>query len=394
MPEKKQPKVTMADVLAVTPEQLATMTPPQIDWLNAALHAEYDRIDAERDRVWERLYSAVGEQKVEQGRRRVWPLNREEVETKARAIVADPPAEVPERLKRYDFMLTVEKYTESVAAVLAKLDGLGEETLKLNQQVRPKFTGEWDRRGGWSRFYHVMNVDGHIHKTMSPNECHQLKWTTRFRWLPDLSGLTEKDAVKAEGTILCSTCFPSAPVEWTVGKSKDDGRCPGSGQQARLDPGMARRVTRYATCHVCNKRGVNVTPGGSLRKHAPENPPAAEAAPEPATRTPQSKKPSAPAAKPAPPAEPVSHEVTVYRRAEGTEYGIVRSSMAPGGDIAGMLAHAVATVVQHEREMPATTAHGPEDLIAVVEIDGEAHAADGTGQTYALRLAFDATDKG
>jgi hypothetical protein len=71
--------------------------------------------------------------------------------------------------------------------------------------------------GGWSRFFIVNNVGGHIHRTMSCSTCYP---TTEFGWLPNLSGLTEADAVEEWGGILCSVCFPSAPVEHTNGVNK------------------------------------------------------------------------------------------------------------------------------------------------------------------------------
>lgn len=70
---------------------------------------------------------------------------------------------------------------------------------------------------GWSRFFIVNNVGGHIHWTMSCSTCYP---TTDFGWLPNLSGLTEADAVEEWGGILCSVCFPSAPVEHTDGVNK------------------------------------------------------------------------------------------------------------------------------------------------------------------------------
>jgi len=68
----------------------------------------------------------------------------------------------------------------------------------------------------WSRFFLVNNSGGHIHSSMHCSTC---RITTSFSWLPTLSGLTEKDAVDAHGPLLCSVCFPSAPVEW-IGKGK------------------------------------------------------------------------------------------------------------------------------------------------------------------------------
>ncbi len=71
---------------------------------------------------------------------------------------------------------------------------------------------------GWSRFFLVRNTNGHIHSSLRCKTCYE---TTIFGWLPALSGLTEADAVEAYGGILCSVCYPSAPVEWTDGESKE-----------------------------------------------------------------------------------------------------------------------------------------------------------------------------
>jgi len=72
---------------------------------------------------------------------------------------------------------------------------------------------------GWSRFFLVTNTNGHIHKTM---QCHTCFEDTNFKWLPRLSGLTESDAVQQEGEILCTVCFPTAPVNWTQGVARRD----------------------------------------------------------------------------------------------------------------------------------------------------------------------------
>lgn len=69
----------------------------------------------------------------------------------------------------------------------------------------------------WSRFFLVKNNNGHIHSSMSCGTCFD---TTEFGWLPTVSGKTEAEAVAEFGEILCTVCFPSAPVEWTNGVSK------------------------------------------------------------------------------------------------------------------------------------------------------------------------------
>ncbi|MET7363192.1 hypothetical protein ABZS76_32810 [Streptomyces sp. NPDC005562] len=370
-----QPKLTMDDVFALVPEQLTTMTPPQIDAHNAVLYDEYQRLDGKRARAWDSLQRALGEQKVQQGRRRVWPLARNEAEEKARALVAAPPTEVPAELKRHEFLLTVEKYMTRIETALAELDAIGDETMKLNQGPHKVLVGEWERRGGWQRFFEVTSSnDGHIHKTNTRYGCPSFRDSTTFGGHPELSGFTQADAVKALGPTLCSHCFPGAPTEWRqnpedVKALAEAGKwCDGGGAMAKMDARTARRASRYVTCHVCGKRGVNVTSAGRLRKHEPE----------PGTEKPV--KDSAPAA------GPVEVEVTLYNRADATVYALVRSTLPPGGSVVGLLADAVATVIEQAKTMPATPAPAPGDLIAVAALNGRTHAADGTGREYEVSV--------
>jgi hypothetical protein len=128
--------------------------------------------------------------------------------------------------------------------------------------------GEYE---GWSRFFLVQG--GHIHSSMGCSTCNHRGRRTSFGWLPELSGLTEAEAVEAHGPVLCTVCFPSAPVEWTLGSLNDKGEyvapktyCAGSGTSEYVE-GSAR--TNYAgttvTCSHCSSR---VKYGNSgLRKH-------------------------------------------------------------------------------------------------------------------------------
>jgi hypothetical protein len=68
---------------------------------------------------------------------------------------------------------------------------------------------------GWSRFWLVVSSVGHIHSTTACTTCFV---TTEFALLPELSGSTEAEAVAGYGAVLCTVCFPSAPVEWTGGE--------------------------------------------------------------------------------------------------------------------------------------------------------------------------------
>lgn len=119
---------------------------------------------------------------------------------------------------------------------------------------------------GWSRFFAVMG--GHVHSSMHCTTCYP---TTRFGWLPNLSGLDEAAAVAEMGATLCTVCFPSAPVEWTSGKLDANGKpvqpktyCEGSGKSPK--PGTMRG--RYGQCPTCGS-AQSVTTTGSVRKHQP-----------------------------------------------------------------------------------------------------------------------------
>jgi hypothetical protein len=100
---------------------------------------------------------------------------------------------------------------------------------------------------GWSRFFLV--PAGHIHSSMNCSTCNKNGKATEFSWLPDLSGLTEADAVAAHGAFLCTVCFPSAPVEFTNGAelaeaAKHANRCEGSGRYCNAARSRAK-------CEVC-----------------------------------------------------------------------------------------------------------------------------------------------
>jgi len=122
----------------------------------------------------------------------------------------------------------------------------------------------------WSRFFLVQNNGGHIHSSMSCSTCNKLGQLTDFGWLPELSGMTEADAVAAHGAILCTVCYPSAPVHFTnaheeAAKARKEAQCPGSGKYV---PSDGRRM-RYVACPDCEYYGAR-TPSGLVRAHQPK----------------------------------------------------------------------------------------------------------------------------
>lgn len=301
-----EPTATLQDTKRVTPEQLAEMTPSAIDAMNAALYEEYARIDAKLHKAWDHLYGAllIQKERVRRGRgwSQVWPIGRDEAEERARQHLAD--GYEPDRATVVRYGLYGDRYAKGLREALEDIEALRGETQALNQGPGRVLGGEWVRRGGWPRFFKVTSSnDGHIHKGHGRYDCPSFRDSTTFGWHPELSGLTEKDAVTKLGPYLCTHCYPSAPTEWKqdpeaaklAEKAKQE--CPGSRTYAEMDERMARRISRYATCPVCGE-GVNVTSGGKLRAHkpkeaapaAPEAPQAAEEpspAPEPAVEAPE-----------------------------------------------------------------------------------------------------------
>ncbi|MEU6362187.1 hypothetical protein [Streptomyces albidoflavus] len=258
------------EVLAVTAERLTAMTPVQIDYMNARLSEEHYRLLEEDGRRFERLCTALGEEKVQRGRRQVWPLSPDEARRKAARLVAEPPAAVPPYIQRYDFLATVETYVSRIGRALDALNALDTE----RERMRPAqnlLWGEFRRRGGWSRFFLVMNDNGHIHSTDSPGMCGSLRPTTRINWLPDLSGMTVEEAVTKFEHNLCSRCFPGAPVEYRERQrpAEADDRCKGSGSYVELTAEQARRVSKFAACPECGRK-VAVTSTWKIRKHPPK----------------------------------------------------------------------------------------------------------------------------
>jgi hypothetical protein len=125
----------------------------------------------------------------------------------------------------------------------------------------------WLDNDCWSRFFLV--PAGHLHRDMHCSTCNNGHEPTTFGWLPQLSGLTEADAVAAHGALLCTVCYPSAPAEWTNGHETEAAaeraaECPGSRQYVKTE----RWDARYAKCPECGGTQSR-TSTGKLRAHKP-----------------------------------------------------------------------------------------------------------------------------
>jgi hypothetical protein len=82
------------------------------------------------------------------------------------------------------------------------------------EQLMP-LNAEYNRRGGWTRYYMVDNNNGHLH---THTECRNTYPTTEWYWMTGLSGLTADEAVEQAGELSCLTCFPGQRAEIEAGR--------------------------------------------------------------------------------------------------------------------------------------------------------------------------------
>lgn len=137
------------------------------------------------------------------------------------------------------------------AAIAGELDAVDVELRELNAVHDAQ---------GWSRFWLVPG--GHIHSS----GCSTCSPTTRLVLVAELSGTNLETAVNTLGPLLCTVCFPDAPVEWRAGPVVSPDRC-GSSLTYRFDRdgGWPARGTRVC-CLDCGAL-VGLTSGRKLRTH-------------------------------------------------------------------------------------------------------------------------------
>jgi hypothetical protein len=124
------------------------------------------------------------------------------------------------------------------------------------------------REHRWTRYFPCTNADGHIHSSLTG--CPSVRITTGMAWTPSLSGKTVEEAVKELGPLLCSICFPSAPVEWCRSKSELNAKpvCEGSGKSPEQASVKRRGMRANGECQACSYHG-QLTSYGLTRKHQP-----------------------------------------------------------------------------------------------------------------------------
>lgn len=102
------------------------------------------------------------------------------------------------------------KYAETNDAYAAKADDHRAKATAILEGPIATLDAEFDRRGGWTRAYLVVNNgSGHVH---SSTRCSTTYITTRFCWMVDYADKTPAEIIDAAGERACTICYPDAPV--------------------------------------------------------------------------------------------------------------------------------------------------------------------------------------
>lgn len=196
------------------PAPPAPPTPQEIRHIDGELAQLYRQETQLRDKLAQTrryIISYSGPEYYYRGSQRVTDMTYDQ----ALGILTEALDQMPEGYSDYASLPGIKDSprAKSVADLIQRVADTEEAIVEVKQQQVPYDETFAEHR--WSRFFLVTSSTGHIHRSMSCSTCRP---TTRYGWLPDLSGKTEADAVAEHGPALCSVCFPSAPLDWTGSK--------------------------------------------------------------------------------------------------------------------------------------------------------------------------------
>jgi hypothetical protein len=184
-------------------EETTVINPRLHDERTAQLHGDLSKAQDKLHSAVERLHRSVGDKRINKyTRQERWALYLSEAIAEARRQADDTPLD--HAIHDYSPVNALRAY-ELAADEVREL----REEIEGREQV-------W-REHGWSRYILCLSASGHIHNYTG---CHTLQPTTALQWHPEFSGLSEEEAINGTdgheglGPILCTHCYPSAPVEF------------------------------------------------------------------------------------------------------------------------------------------------------------------------------------
>lgn len=165
----------------------------------------YETARKEQRVVWaEQSLRRLVDRETGWGRDRAWGKSFEQALAEVRAQAATVDSEKP--WTQREAQEALDKLDEAISQL---------NTAKLAESNQGAL---WAAHGRWNRYSVVPG--GHIHT--NGRACHTLRMTTTVLWAHPVSGDTVADAIATYGTVLCTHCFPDAPVEQTGGKVLTD----------------------------------------------------------------------------------------------------------------------------------------------------------------------------
>jgi hypothetical protein len=186
------------------PVDITTATPPQVDEMLRTVGLDQASLFGRAGQAIVTIRKALGqvasEHREGRGRDRhtvtVWPTTDVEAEDAARALDPATPSQ--------EHMAGFYGRPATVGDAVAALDTLRATNREMTAQL-DEGRAEFQRRGGWTRYYRVNASNGHVHTSTA---CRNTYATTLWQWPTNLSGADGDQVVEFAGSLTCLTCFP------------------------------------------------------------------------------------------------------------------------------------------------------------------------------------------
>lgn len=222
----------------MTIENIATMTPSEVDNILVASTLESDR----------------AAQLIE-----AHTKNNEKREENLINFREHRDHELTSEVDRAYWVKRVAQIESDVEKASAEINELMPKYVSAEAKIS-QCNDEFNRRGGWTRYWIVVNSNGHIHSTMNCTTCFS---TTQFAWLPNLSGSTDAEVVELAGMSACTICFPDAPVDTRNRPSKIEEPAKKAAREER-EQKAAEKAAKVALKAIANPDGSVVKLSGKF----------------------------------------------------------------------------------------------------------------------------------
>jgi hypothetical protein len=176
-----------------------------------------------------------------------------EIDTRIAAIMIRR-GEIKHGLMRADYVMKCNYSDDSIAKAKAEIKTFHAEMELLVTELG-ELDDEYRGRGGWNRYYLVLNSNGHVHTSTSCDTCFA---DTDFGWLTQFSGTDHDEMGTLSGMDACARCFPNLPVE--VMQAKRDARVDTPARIAEREARQTAAAVKQAKAAANGITDVDGTP--------------------------------------------------------------------------------------------------------------------------------------